>query len=156
MPLISCIECNKEISDQAASCPHCGAPSASKKPAKAKRKTHPITWVVVGLFIAAGIWFWQSPIFQDQYKPDMPVEVKHRPALLGPGLVLNLTNPSERQLNLTVELTNPGSGKASTFNVALVSGSTKSIGHAEGWVLEQGHKIKISHPDFKSWHGNIP
>jgi len=29
MALIHCTECNKEISDKAATCPHCGAPTAT-------------------------------------------------------------------------------------------------------------------------------
>jgi TM2 domain-containing membrane protein YozV len=30
MPLVSCRECNKQISDQAAACPNCGAPVLSR------------------------------------------------------------------------------------------------------------------------------
>lgn len=32
MPLIPCYECAHEISEQAISCPHCGAPSKGKYP----------------------------------------------------------------------------------------------------------------------------
>jgi predicted amidophosphoribosyltransferase len=34
MALINCPECNKEISDMAESCPHCGFPIAKKAPLK--------------------------------------------------------------------------------------------------------------------------
>ncbi|MDD5207245.1 MAG: zinc ribbon domain-containing protein [Desulfobacterales bacterium] len=42
MSLIQCAECGKEISDKAASCPHCGAPTqhgevADKKARRARR-----------------------------------------------------------------------------------------------------------------------
>jgi len=38
MPLIKCQECGKDISDQASSCPHCGAPTEyGKKEAKKDR-----------------------------------------------------------------------------------------------------------------------
>ncbi|MGB3068459.1 MAG: hypothetical protein WBC18_07925 [Ottowia sp.] len=42
MPLVNCSECDKTISDRAAACPHCGAPtvtaeSASKKAAAVKK-----------------------------------------------------------------------------------------------------------------------
>jgi hypothetical protein len=37
----------------------------------------------------------------------MPVQVQYRPALLGPGLVLHLTNESSRYLSLLATLTNP-------------------------------------------------
>ena len=35
MALINCDECNKEVSDKAASCPHCGAPIAQAQETKA-------------------------------------------------------------------------------------------------------------------------
>ena len=38
MALINCPECNKEISDKAAACPHCGAPSKPSKPSGAPTK----------------------------------------------------------------------------------------------------------------------
>jgi len=37
MALIACSECGREISDQAASCPHCGAPRQGEAAAKKKR-----------------------------------------------------------------------------------------------------------------------
>lgn len=40
MPLMNCTECGKEISDKAASCPHCGAPTewGQKETKKERRK----------------------------------------------------------------------------------------------------------------------
>lgn len=34
MALIACSECQKEVSDKAATCPHCGAPIQTKAPAR--------------------------------------------------------------------------------------------------------------------------
>ena len=34
MALITCKECGKQVSDQAASCPHCGAPIKAAAPAQ--------------------------------------------------------------------------------------------------------------------------
>lgn len=57
MPLINCHECNKEISDSAKTCPHCGAPTKMPQPKMKKRKTGFFTWFIVGilslLFISA-------------------------------------------------------------------------------------------------------
>ena len=36
MALIKCYECSKEISDQAAACPQCGAPKSTPKPTNTK------------------------------------------------------------------------------------------------------------------------
>jgi len=53
MTLIKCIECGKEVSDQAASCPHCGAPIQSS--ASNKTKSNPVSCngclAVFGVFI---------------------------------------------------------------------------------------------------------
>jgi rRNA maturation endonuclease Nob1 len=39
MAMTQCRECGQEISDQAESCPHCGAPANVKPPQRAKIKT---------------------------------------------------------------------------------------------------------------------
>jgi hypothetical protein len=60
MSLIPCPECTKEISSQASSCPHCGAPAKANAtaaaPAKKTRKSHPISYAVLALIVIAGIW----------------------------------------------------------------------------------------------------
>lgn len=38
MALIPCTECRKEISDQAFSCPHCGAPTGRTKPTQGREE----------------------------------------------------------------------------------------------------------------------
>ncbi|MBP5391236.1 MAG: zinc-ribbon domain-containing protein [Bacteroidales bacterium] len=38
MALITCKECGKQVSDQAASCPHCGAPVKAATPAPAQQQ----------------------------------------------------------------------------------------------------------------------
>ena len=38
MALITCKECGKQVSDQAASCPHCGAPIKAATPASAQQQ----------------------------------------------------------------------------------------------------------------------
>jgi DNA-directed RNA polymerase subunit RPC12/RpoP len=48
MALIKCSECGKDVSDKAASCPHCGAPLL---PA-ARRAARP--WEVVGTLLVIG------------------------------------------------------------------------------------------------------
>lgn len=53
MPLINCPECNKEISDKALSCPHCGNPINESKPVvvikdyKAKAKAFTVTGIII-------------------------------------------------------------------------------------------------------------
>lgn len=58
MALIACGECGKQISDKAASCPHCGAPSAAKteplplEEPRAARKRRLWLWIPLGLLAA--------------------------------------------------------------------------------------------------------
>jgi hypothetical protein len=62
MALVKCQECGKEISDQAANCPHCGAPrqasSTKKEPSQAEKIQGSVTLVLI---VAAVIWyFWPA------------------------------------------------------------------------------------------------
>ena len=62
MALLSCLECDKDISDQAASCPHCGSPTNYAKKGKEKKEGQcPGSRV----FINDGGWF---PVFR--FEPD--------------------------------------------------------------------------------------
>lgn len=58
MALIKCKECNKDISDQAKSCPHCGAPNQNFIPTKNQEKEKKkykgfkrFLFITLGLFI---------------------------------------------------------------------------------------------------------
>ena len=62
MPLIKCPDCEKEISDQAPTCPHCGRPSThlatKKRHAEAKRYNQ-VSWMIFALALLsalAGAW----------------------------------------------------------------------------------------------------
>jgi DNA-directed RNA polymerase subunit RPC12/RpoP len=50
MALIQCSECNKEISDQAISCPGCGSPIALRRPAARVGKQ----WEAIGTIMVIG------------------------------------------------------------------------------------------------------
>ena len=43
MALIQCYECEREISDKAPACPHCGAPKADAQASKKKPKREQIS-----------------------------------------------------------------------------------------------------------------
>lgn len=47
MAVTACRECGGQVSDRAAACPHCGA--------KPRKKTSPVAWVIVGLFVLAAV-----------------------------------------------------------------------------------------------------
>lgn len=57
MALVPCIECKREISDSAQSCPHCGKPIPTFKAAST---TGWAFLVSVALVAAFGFWVWRS------------------------------------------------------------------------------------------------
>lgn len=169
MALISCPECQHQMSDKAPTCPHCGAPMAapsspvqpppSAPPAaknESKKKTSPATWVVLLLIIAGAVWYFQSPAFREQNLPPMPVDVGYRKAFVGPGLVLTVKNKSDRHLSLRATLKNPSLTQEKTYRLDVPPKGAAEVGHKEGWVLASGDLITLSHNDYKSWNGSIP
>lgn len=52
MALVECKECKKEVSDQAAACPHCGAPAIKAKAAGKTTKSE--IWMFLGLMLFIG------------------------------------------------------------------------------------------------------
>ena len=75
MALIQCKECGKEISDQAAACPACGAPLAlPKKPNALEENKKPLdgkqaNWLLVLALIIGVVWAYSA--HQDDLKKDM-------------------------------------------------------------------------------------
>lgn len=177
MALISCPECSKSISDKAVACPHCGVPTPRQDMPQtgpnapisppvtvaagglgqdAKPKTRVGTWLVLLALIAAGFWYVNSPTYKKQFKPDMPVAVKYRRAITGPGLVLMVENRSNRHLAVFATLENPSLSHTRSFRFDIPPGGITEAGYREGWTGSSGDKIVLSHDDFKDWQGSIP
>jgi len=172
MPLIKCAECQRDVSDKAPACPHCGAPSRSapppiatttEPPAKPRRKTSPVAWVALGLLIFGAIWWIQSGharAYTNQYReanlPPMPVEVAYRQSLVGRGRVFVLKNTSDRQLSVIATLKNPTMNQERTVRVDLSPRGIREIGWGEGWVASSGDTVMLSHNEYKSYSARIP
>jgi hypothetical protein len=64
MALIKCPECGKEISDKAASCPHCGIPNANAKKWYQENSPQMVGLMILGfIFLAICIWI-VTPAFR--------------------------------------------------------------------------------------------
>lgn len=71
MAIIQCHECSGQVSDQAATCPHCGAP-VFKAPAKAvPQHINPVAGILVGLMVVGSL-AWCSSSSSD--KPETKAE----------------------------------------------------------------------------------
>ena len=66
MALMNCKECSKEISDKAATCPHCGAPVPKKK---ADLKKGAFAWIII--LGVGSIWYFSGT----DTKPTTPAKV---------------------------------------------------------------------------------
>lgn len=86
----------------------------------------------------------------------MPVEVKFRKAVLGPGLVLQVKNNSSRYLSLMVALKNPSANQEKNYRIDASPFTAVEVGHKEGWVLASGDQLNITHNDYQPWNGSIP
>jgi hypothetical protein len=159
MTMIACGECTREVSDKAVACPGCGAPvgpgdlSQGAKPAR--RKTTPAAWAGLVAIVAGLFWYSNSRDYKEQSLPPLPVEVKHRPALLGPGEVLQVRNKSGSSLMALVTLSNPTTKQTKSFRIDIAPEQFAEIGHKEGWVLASGDQIVIANDAFQSWKGSL-
>lgn len=55
MTLIACPECKKEMSEQAAACPHCGHPSAARPVATRAPKGPKVVQLIGAVLFATGV-----------------------------------------------------------------------------------------------------
>jgi len=107
--------------------------------------------MIGGLF-----WFSQSREYKEQSLPALPIEVKFRNALLGPGMVLQVQNKSGAPLMVFVSLKNPTTQQEKSMRLDISPNGNGEIGHQEGWVLASGDSIKVSNASYRTWQGSIP
>ena len=162
MALINCPECKTEISDKALSCPKCGhpvqavqAPSISK--AKPKYGLLKNFLMVLGVLFLALVGLSRIPKQKNIVeKPAMPIEVNYRKALLASGLVAEFKNDSTRNLSVVATFENPTLHQPKSFRIDLNPGSTKEVGHLEGWNFSSGDLITLEHNDYKTEKVKLP
>ena len=82
-------------------------------------------------------------------KPDIPISVSIREALMGSGLVAQLTNNSDRYIAVVATFTNPTTNQSVTTRIDISPNDTKEIGHLEGWAFASGDQILLEHNDYR-------
>jgi len=129
-------------------------------------KLNKILWILAVLSIlGAGAAYFVKENIKSEYdsinqeyeaRPEMPIEVSYRSALLGPGLVISMKNKSTRHLSLVATFLNPTLNKEEGYRIDVSPNEVKEIGHAEGWAFSSGDVIKISHKDYKTITQSLP
>ena len=182
MALVNCMECGKQFSNLAAACPNCAAPLAARaneapaslwmKPEKvgsaqsgdpatsrAVRFTQCLIGICIALLIVSGLLHFATklfPLIRDAGKPPLPIEIIWRKAVLGPSLVARVSNTSNRNLSLVGTFRNPTLRNERSFRIDVAPGSTRELGHLEGWGFASGDEIEIHHNDYADWRGQAP
>lgn len=163
MAIIDCPECKKPVSDAAPTCPACGTPIARQAPpAPPKRRTAPWAWVMLGVLLTLGVVVFvmnkgqQQQQRAEQSKPEMPLKVSYRKAVLRPGLVLSMQNQSDRHLAVVLTVANSTTKQERSFRVDVSPKQTAEVGHLEGWTFASGDTLRIVHTDYRTWQGNLP
>ena len=166
MGLYQCSDCGNAVSDKALACPRCGAPSPAAVTASGvaastvaaapairppRRATHPLAW----LALVALIGYLAYEAYQANL-PRLPVDVKFRPALVGPGLVLMFENTSGQQLTFVATMQRPSTSNTRSLELYAGPHQTVSVGSRDGWVGERGDQITLKNNHFQSWSGSIP
>lgn len=156
MQLISCPVCKKEISSESSDCIHCGHPLKNDTASKKKPQTRPWAWIFLGLFIALGIAYLLSDEFKESNRPELPISLQHRAAMLDDSRVIKITNISTNNIRVIATFERPQTGEVKTETLNLAGNDAISIGQLEGWGFKSGDIITLKSDKFKSWKGSIP
>jgi hypothetical protein len=130
-----------------------------------KRKTILLYSILAFLFFVAGSAYYKKEEARKEYervkaeyeaRPDLPVEITYREALLGPGLVAAFRNSSDRHLTVVATFYNPTLQKEENYRLDLAPQIIREVGHSEGWAFASGDTIKIVHNEYKTKAVELP
>ncbi len=88
-------------------------------------------------------------------KPDLPIAVGFRQAMMGPGLVARFANKSDRHLSIVARFNNPTTGDSKAFRLDLAPNVMSDFGHMEGWTFASGDTITLEHNDYSPISVNV-
>ncbi|MDX1914190.1 MAG: hypothetical protein SFU55_01295 [Methylophilus sp.] len=88
-------------------------------------------------------------------KPELPINVSYRQALMGDGLVAQFTNNSDRFLSIVATFLNPTTNQHMTTRLDLAPRAIKEVGHLEGWTFSSGDQLTIKNNDYEPTYMTI-
>ena len=82
-------------------------------------------------------------------RPDLPVNLSFRKALLNTGLVGVFRNTSSQELEFLVDLNSPATGRHIRKSVVLNPNGFLEIGAQQGWPFAPGQRILLNNPAYR-------
>lgn len=113
-------------------------------------KTNPST--LLSLFCA----FLAAFVLAGCSKPEMPVVVTYRKAMLDNSLVAQFHNNSERYLTVVVKFENRTLNQQKSGYIKIGPRENVEIGWTDGWKFMSGEYITLTHEDYNTQVVRIP
>jgi len=82
-------------------------------------------------------------------RPDLPVNLSFRKALLSTGLVGVFHNTSAQELEFVLDLESPATGRHIRKSVVLNPNGFLEIGAQQGWPFAPGQRIILNNPAYR-------
>ncbi|HEY6924865.1 MAG TPA: hypothetical protein VI653_15430 [Steroidobacteraceae bacterium] len=82
-------------------------------------------------------------------RPDLPVRLWFRHAMLSQGEVAMLQNLSSQTLEINLEVQSPAAGVQFRHTLVINPGQVGQFGPQEGWAFASGQLVTLSHPAFR-------
>jgi hypothetical protein len=86
---------------------------------------------------------------QSESRPDLPVLLGFRGALLGGGKVAMIRNLSKSTIEIIVEAQSPVTGAHFRRSVVINPLGQAQVGPAQGWSFASGQTISLSNPNYR-------
>ena len=103
--------------------------------------TNIISFIILLIVAAIAYGFYQQRELQ-RSKPELPVSVSFRNAILGSGLVAQFKNNSGAALEVVLTLRRPATNTYQSEVLELRSTGVTEIGPLEGWTFVAGQDIE--------------
>lgn len=98
----------------------------------------------------------QQAQLASESRPDLPIRVGFRRALIGQGEVGTFLNLSNQVLQVTLDVTSPATGASLHRVLTMNPHGFVQIGPIQQWPFAPGQKLELSNPSFRSVTRMVP
>ena len=104
-----------------------------------------ISYLILGLVLLSGC---TPPKSEVDPKPELPVTLSLRDAMMGPGKVAIFNTTTKSSVPILVTLHSSAFGTDKRFELHLEPSHSTELGHMEGAVIENGDIITIENQNY--------